>query len=196
MIIIFLVEWTRRECKLCGWPGKAVEANDRRGQELIHQVNTATCFALSCRVFFYCDDFSDVNIFWFSGPVTSTPGQVKHSKRSLFSSPSGITSASLQHLSVSERYSEMFFSRPHFVPHVIWWYILSFHDSVFGQHLYVYSVGVDNISTHCLFSQVYTRMLVNWALRLYVAQQNIYWWLILIHLFVATRAATTRGAWT
>lgn len=153
------------------------------------------CSFLSC-FFFYCDDFSDVNIFWFSGPVTSTPGQVKHSKRSLFSSPSGITSASLQHLSVSERYSEMFFSRPHFVPHVIWWYILSFHDSVFGQHLYVYSVGVDNISTHCLFSQVYTRMLVNWALRLYLAQQNIYWWLILIHLFVATRAATTRGSWT
>lgn len=58
------------------------------------------CSFLSC--FFDCDDFSDVNIFWFSGPVTSTPGQVKHSKRSLFSSPSGITSASLQHLSVSE----------------------------------------------------------------------------------------------
>lgn len=149
---------------------------------------------LSC--FFDCDDFSDVNIFWFSGPVTSTPGQVKHSKRSLFSSPSGITSASLQHLSVSERYSEMFFSRPHFVPHVIWWFILSFHDSVFGQHLYVYSIGVDNIWTHCLFSLVYTRMLVNWALRLYLAQQNIYWWLILIHLFVTTRAATTRGSWT
>ena len=89
------------------------------------------CSFLSC--FFDCDDFSDVNIFWFSGPVTSTPGQVKHSKRSLFFSPSGITSASLQHLSVSERYSEMFSSRPHFVPHVISTYTFTVLESIISR---------------------------------------------------------------
>lgn len=111
-IIVSILEWIRGGIKRYGWWEKAVEgSNGNMANELFQQVNQRCTFIVVIIISFSSFSsiaFSNVNSSCSAGPTTSTPGPNKRSRRSLFLSPSVLSASSLEHVSVSERYCELY----------------------------------------------------------------------------------------
>ena len=88
-------------------------SNGNMANKLFQQVNERSTFTVLVIIISFCSfssiAFSNVNSSCSSGPTTSTPGPNKRSRRSLFLSPSVLSASSLEHVSVSERYYELYF---------------------------------------------------------------------------------------